>query len=620
MHGPRRVITFCLLTAVLPTVLLVIPLYLRHSVYADVSYEVTESDVLEIVEGISSVFCQAHGLKMNSTFSAFKLDGEPKISDNRKYIHLKKSMSLPDDTLEYWGFYLLKGSKVVVTVCSRYDGGRVMLVRGERNLKTCGLLQHNSRQRIQQQEGIGGKEQTEENNFHMVFEKKQERKPEGSVRSPEVDGGGSRRVSGRQKALPEHEGETDPAMEEVGMVHVDEGGEEGWGKTAGEPELEKRVRPSLGGNAGAKQNLKRKLKKQKIEDDIDDDDDDDIDDDEDDDDIDDDEDDDDEDEHDEDDDDDEERSGQGDIEALHLDEGIKRHPKQKSGSYLGNDSEGGGTDTSGHPSEVIRHKKKLKKLGLLKERDFDGLGTKTRRRRSSRYLRESRVGRLERLSRDLAKEEDGDGGERAKRRQKREDVRLVDTGLKHGGNAIGYIKRESAEDSDSSFELGLKECYGGLIEHQRSFQPSETCTEDVASDSMDINGGEESKNSLRFAYDIVESGYYYYIFYSDNDIVTNTMHATFDIQKAVYEYGSENGGNSSEKCVNATECTFSVGFLSGATVMVEIPHRDGIDRDVMDEIGGPQGALLISSCHPRMSVYIVFPIAVLFLILGCAFL
>jgi hypothetical protein len=58
MHGARRVITFCLLTAVLPTVLLVIPLYLRHSIYADVIYAVAESDVLEIVDGISTVFCQ----------------------------------------------------------------------------------------------------------------------------------------------------------------------------------------------------------------------------------------------------------------------------------------------------------------------------------------------------------------------------------------------------------------------------------------------------------------------------------------------------------------------------------------------------------------------------------
>lgn len=58
MHGAKRVVAFCLLIGVLPAVLLIIPLYLRHSVYADVSVAVAESDVLRMVDGISTVFCQ----------------------------------------------------------------------------------------------------------------------------------------------------------------------------------------------------------------------------------------------------------------------------------------------------------------------------------------------------------------------------------------------------------------------------------------------------------------------------------------------------------------------------------------------------------------------------------
>lgn len=60
MHGARRVIIFCLLTAVLPTILLIIPLYLRHNLFADVIYSVAESDVLEIRDGISTIFCQVN--------------------------------------------------------------------------------------------------------------------------------------------------------------------------------------------------------------------------------------------------------------------------------------------------------------------------------------------------------------------------------------------------------------------------------------------------------------------------------------------------------------------------------------------------------------------------------
>lgn len=58
MHGARRVLAFFLLIGVLPAALLIIPLYLRHSIYADVSVAVAESDVLRVVDGISTIFCQ----------------------------------------------------------------------------------------------------------------------------------------------------------------------------------------------------------------------------------------------------------------------------------------------------------------------------------------------------------------------------------------------------------------------------------------------------------------------------------------------------------------------------------------------------------------------------------
>lgn len=142
MHGAKRVMLFCLMTAILPTILIIIPLYLRHVVFADVVYPVAESDILAIQEGVSSVFCKSLSLKMNSTFNAFQLQGKPSKSGKIKHIRLKKSMSLPDDTLEYWGFYLLKGSIVKLRVCSRHDGARIMVVRGDKNLDTCNLMKH----------------------------------------------------------------------------------------------------------------------------------------------------------------------------------------------------------------------------------------------------------------------------------------------------------------------------------------------------------------------------------------------------------------------------------------------------------------------------------------------
>ncbi|CAG9799281.1 unnamed protein product [Chironomus riparius] len=143
MHGVKRVLAFCCLVAIVPTVLIICPLYLKHEVFKDTIYSVAESDVLEVRQGISSIFCQEHVLKMNTTFSAFQLRKMPIESKTRKHIRLKKSMIVPDDTLEYWGFYLGQGSTVELKVCSLLEGSRLLVVKGERNLRTCGLLEHN---------------------------------------------------------------------------------------------------------------------------------------------------------------------------------------------------------------------------------------------------------------------------------------------------------------------------------------------------------------------------------------------------------------------------------------------------------------------------------------------
>ncbi|CAK1603015.1 unnamed protein product [Parnassius mnemosyne] len=140
MHGSQRVIMFCLLTTVLPTTLIVSSLYLRNIRYADVMYKISDSDVIQIHKGQSSIFCEKHSLKMNNTFNAFQMKGRPELSSKRRHIKLKKSMTLPDDTLEYWGFFLFAGATVDLKACSRYEGSKILVVKGEKILDTCGIL------------------------------------------------------------------------------------------------------------------------------------------------------------------------------------------------------------------------------------------------------------------------------------------------------------------------------------------------------------------------------------------------------------------------------------------------------------------------------------------------
>ena len=206
---------------------------------------------------------------------------------------------------------------------------------------------------------------------------------------------------------------------------------------------------------------------------------------------------------------------------------------------------------------------------------------------------------------DTAEEENDENiklqfNKRHKRYQEPVDPpKLLDQGIRHGGNAVRNGTLSDEDSSISSFENGLLNCYGGHVLLSQEFNASDNCL-DV---SYFING-----EHMQTKHDVVEPGYYYYIFYSDNDFVSNDIHAVFDIYKPTLQYE-----NVTQACVNKTECTFSLPLMTSDRVIVEVPTRDGIDHEI-DDI-----SLLVSTCHPRMGVYIIFPVAVLFLILSCAF-
>lgn len=188
---------------------------------------------------------------------------------------------------------------------------------------------------------------------------------------------------------------------------------------------------------------------------------------------------------------------------------------------------------------------------------------------------------------------------RQKRRAEGIPKLKLDGGIAHGGNAINFTDNKN-DSSMSSFERMLLSCYDRNILLDKEFAPSELCTNFKYL---------ENGTHLQTVHDVVMDGYYYYIFYSDNDFHPNDVHAIFDIFKPTYKYRNYTKG-----CINSTECTFPVSFLSKDFVVVEVPTRDGIEQE-SDDI-----TMLQSICHPRMAIYAIFPVAVLFLILGCAFL
>ncbi|XP_030033439.1 uncharacterized protein LOC115449705 isoform X2 [Manduca sexta] len=410
MHGTRRVITFCLLTTVLPTMLIVLPLYLRNIRYADVMYKISDSDVIQIHKGQSSVFCEKHSLRMNTSFNAFQMRGIPELSDKRKHIRLKKSMTLPDDTLEYWGFYLLKGATVKLKACSRFEGSKILVVKDDRILNTCGIL-----------EGLKYK---------------------------------------KDPSLVENQGTL--------SVTVLNPGEKKENKTNMKSNVREKNRFILSKETNVKNNVSVK--------------------------------------------------------------------SQEEGA-----------------NEIIS-----------KEKSTD------------RVKRDTKTTPLHNPN------------------------TVLDTGVHHGGNAYNTTSKPE-DESVSSFEVNLYDCYQDKILMTEFFPYSIQCNNTNYLEDTTI---------LKVVHEVLVDGYYYYIFYSDNDIVVNDIHAIFDIYKPTFQYVNN---SESKVCLNKTECVFDIGFLTDESVIVEVPTKDGLQNDDVTSV-------LISVCNPRVSVYIIFPIAVLLLILLFAFL
>ncbi|XP_015114183.1 uncharacterized protein LOC107039197 isoform X2 [Diachasma alloeum] len=562
MHGVKRVLIFCLLTTFMPIFLLVMPLYLRHSLYADVVYAVTESDIMEINDGVSTMFCSAHTLQMNSTFNAFQMGHKPEVTSYRKHIRLKKSMTLPDDTLEYWGFYLLRGATVALSVCSKSKGASILVVKGQRTLSTCGLLDHNENKA--RKNGIflsSGQNQvkiTFDSNAQLIESKETPRVSPGNpaLQEPQT----TERTSNHSQDLQISAASlsrlspsvqsyiTDLITSHDSKLHKNENKNENFGS-------ERRVRH-------ARKRFSEKIHER-----------------------------------------DEVEEDPSEVHGKPSERPIRTRRWARS------------FEKSSTPSPVVESTTQ-KDYSFERIRDYvRKLNPKAKKSLLARQKLELLKYQLETPGMDIAAEEDSRGEKIyishkykpprtthnvVKRSQ--EPVKppaLLDRGVKHGGNA--FNNPEGDESSFSSFEEGLFDCYEGNILLASKFPPT-SCE---STDDLLKAGGMH----MQTHHNVTEDGYYYYIFYSDNDSGSNDMHAVFDIWKPTFQYE-----NVTKSCVNVTDCTFPLEIMSDDRVIVEIPTRDGIEHEADDV------SLLVSVCHPRVGFYVIFPIAVLLFILSCAFL
>lgn len=337
-------------------------------------------------------------------------------------------MILPDDTLEYWGFYLMKGATVELKVCSRYDGSRILVVKGERNLRTCGLMDHNKNK-------FGANFNAEQSQVKVTFETAAEIVNSADIMLKEEN----------QKLA-----DVPPVDDEAMLNH---GGED---LADFEDETRKKHKDFATNYL--------KVGKNVISD-----------------------------------------SHQKPVDTV---DEVKNNPDDEH-------------------QNITSSKHQRRRKVQVKQQHLDN-NEKLRRRRSHKHNNNIHVHH-----------------EGSYRTRDRRDTTRLDGGINHGGNAQSFLPNSESE-SISSFENALLECYDGNILVAKSFDPSNNC--------MSIQSLEQGKH-LVSTHEVNSDGYYYYIFYSDNDYDSNNIHAVFDIYKPTYLYSniSETKG-----CINTTECRFPI--------------------------------------------------------------
>nr|XP_053632840.1 uncharacterized protein LOC128688858 isoform X1 [Cherax quadricarinatus] len=140
LQGPRRVVRLCMCAVLLPTILITIPLYVRLVLYPPGHYPMMPTDQRLLSRHVSGVWCQAQTTRMNGSYNAYVSPRVPSTSVNRSTHCMLHSTLLQDDIKEYWGFHLLKGSKVTISACASTVGAQLMILRGVENLRRCAWI------------------------------------------------------------------------------------------------------------------------------------------------------------------------------------------------------------------------------------------------------------------------------------------------------------------------------------------------------------------------------------------------------------------------------------------------------------------------------------------------
>eukprot|EP00096_Caligus_rogercresseyi_P003197 TRINITY_DN1586_c0_g1_i3.p1 TRINITY_DN1586_c0_g1~~TRINITY_DN1586_c0_g1_i3.p1 ORF type:complete len:494 (+),score=115.27 TRINITY_DN1586_c0_g1_i3:186-1667(+) len=209
---------------------------------------------------------------------------------------------------------------------------------------------------------------------------------------------------------------------------------------------------------------------------------------------------------------------------------------------------------------------------------------------------------LDRSERDVGEERDVGGGEEMDFEEEAREARRIFTLIKNNRinqenkNGNEDLSMEEEESSWSSSEEALQNC-NGLLQNI-ALSPAIECR---------INGSIDSV-STEVALRVSQSGFYYFIFASENELRDNNLFATFQMKKTVFDIDTHR----LESCQNSTSCELPLRFWSKDQIILEAPPNDANEFNDCDDVSAVSSLpechrvmMAESVCVPRTHVYTV---------------
>ncbi|GAB0086630.1 hypothetical protein DMENIID0001_007300 [Sergentomyia squamirostris] len=560
--GPRKVIRLLLLGIILPGILISVPIYLRYRVYDAQLYPLGMSDMRLIDSKVSTTWCQRQIVKSNVSFNAFLMPSVPTISRERLPVHMTRHLLLDDDMKEYWGFYLLKGSTVTVSSCSRWPGASLILIRGHRHLHECAYI---------------GDDSSEEEDELMEIQLEQEKKEQ----KPESDSP-SNRVDMLKRYKPEISFR-DPAAQENANKYALKGKKK-TDETSEDADITAKEMKELLNQLGYKAERHKPNKT---------------------------------------------------TSTVRSVENRRNSERVESNTKLEEQSRG----EKHKLKEIPQENKQQQTSSEL----FDELLSKLRGMglRGQKILRELQSELIEKVGDQVSTSDiklalSGTNAKGMKKETKDEVETLLrrrrdiifkaafgndlaqDDEEKNSALEEGFVPDEHADhhhvlnettlndksnsefwSSFSSSEEALLNCAGLIL--SLPLTPHRDCERRKSDEHFN-----RASYANTITYTVPRSGYYFFVFNSENEVQTNYIRAKFDLHKIVYNVTQPMAiCNQTDK-----QCSLPLDFLSNEKVVLELPMSDTQSNEEY---------VFVSECEPRTAIYLLCVLAVPFFILLFAF-